>query len=371
MRTERLNQTAAPEPPLDPVAVVATSGGALAERLPARGGARRRWSEAELAKVGAAELREAGAWLAVRVGALTEVDVRSMAKRHLWPPDVGTPRVADAVHRLTGGHAAGVELTMGVLHRNPKLLDDLDAVLRSPAPDAGRDLGQHLFDRVAAGLATHGRSDHLRRLLVTACAARDRDEAAALLAALRLPAEPALMTSANLWTHDGPRGAPALAPFTRLLGLRELAGEAGLPGWDDVFATLCDLAAGDEGGRLHHELALGGADAVAEVAAELADRLPGAEAERWLDMLDQVTATPDPRTPPETGVGWPLSGDERDAVTHLVRTLRALADPRLGDRNALHELHMLAMHDYQRIAGPSRAFQRRAQEHRRLADRLA
>jgi hypothetical protein len=404
--------------PPDPLTVVTVSGGPLTAALAGPDGEPPRWTESALPELTAEDVRRAGPWLSVLLGDLGVDDMQQLARAGVWPNWLGTSVVAQAVHRLTSGHAAATSLVLDAVQATPQLVDDLDGVLRRPGPAPGRTLERYLLDRIVAGLSPQRHVDpHLREDLVTLAAARDKAEAQQLASLLDTPvdAEPVLFTSTTLWSAPGPRGHPALAPFARYLLLRALAARpAGhRAGWRPVFAQLRECAAArpdDLGGRLHHELALG---LLPAVAGELDRLLPGTHADHWLALLDQAVGTPDLGPPAPAGdgaepdgspaAGWPEDAgsagvpsaaaagsagapgrrgrspkqptERRTCVTQLVSSLHALADPRLSDRDRLRRLYLIVSHDYRQLANTSleglTLFLARAQQYQKLADALA
>jgi hypothetical protein len=299
----------------------------------------------------------------------------------VWPVDLGTSTVADAVYRLTGGHAAATGLVLRTLQKAPDLVNALDEVLRRPGPEQGGTIEAYLIDRIIAGMSRDRAVDpDLRADLITMSAARDKIEAELLRGLLTTPvtSEPELFTSATLWCGAGARGGPALATFLRSLLLRALAdrGEDDPSGWQAVFALLRDRAAaqGDLAGKLHHELALGGTTVVAGELAALLPDLPGPQ---WLELLDQAVATPDLRKPP--GAPDEPAGEAGTPVDRhvfrLVAGLQALADARVSNRIALRHTFRLVAHSYRQLADLSPAgllpLVARAEEHQRRADRLS
>ncbi|MBB5960170.1 hypothetical protein FHS29_006793 [Saccharothrix tamanrassetensis] len=343
MRRSRANRSPDPSTtPVDPLVVVTTSGGRLAADLPGRDEAR-------------------PSWLAIDLGELTEQDVHDMARAHIWPPELGTRRVADAVYRLTGGHAAATDLVLRALETAPGLVDRVDEVLGRPGTTASLTVEEELLGRIVKGL---GPGDDVGEHLVTLSAARDRTEAGKLRELLDHPPGLDLMMSTTLWSGRSPQGLPALPRFIRYLGLRALAARSDGQDWVTVFTALRDqaLADGDHAGRLHHELALGD---TALVAAELGELLPDLADEEWLALLDGITATPRLVAEPQSA-----AVDGRDLVRRLIGTLHALGDPRLSERKALCRRYLLAENDFRTLAGSSEAFLLRAQHYHRLAERL-
>jgi len=356
---------------VDPLVVVTTSGGALAEGLPGEHG-QLSWDDARLPEMDAVDLQAAGLWLPIRLGCLGAEDTLRLAMTHLWPADLGASRVADAVYRLTGGYAVATERLLGALATDPTRVENLEAALRGPF-GAGTTLEDALFSTVAAGL-TRGRLDeNLLEMLVTIAAARDLAEAERLLALLGAPVNPTLIASTTLWSVVGPRGGPALPAFVRDLGLRALARRPKdhPRSWEAVFTVLRDGArqARDEAGRLHHELALGNHPVAVDA---LTAALPDTPDEQWLVLLDEVTAAYDPRRMATDELARPVTAPSGpgEAVDRLVTTLQALSDPRLSARKTLHRLHLLAENDYRMLTGSSLAFVLRAQHCRRLAESL-
>jgi hypothetical protein len=158
------------------------------------------------------------------------------------------------------------------------------------------------------------------------------------------------------------------------LGLRELAGrtEDEAPTWDTVFGTLRDRAAGgdtDRAARLHHELALGNR---VLVVAEFVDLLPTLADDEWLALLDQVTATPNPRwrfTMPKKAPTPPTA--PADVIARLVEGQHAVSDPQLSDPETLNHLYSRLSNDFGHLAGNSRVFLQRAAYYARLASALS
>src|SRR5262249_21184150 len=265
-------------------------------------------------------------------------DVELMAKSRVWPSSLGTPVIAEAVYRMTGGHPAATSLILQDLEIRPELTDDLDQILRRTAPGGEGRVEDYLVDQIVAGLSPHQRVDpQLRQDRMTLSAARDRAEARELKTLVETPedTEPVLFASTTLWSDIGPRKHPILAPFVRYLLLRALADrpEDHPKRWQVVFEQLRKRAA-DLAGRLHHDLAL---DGQASVIAELAELLPGTGGAQWLSLLDQLVATPDPRsTARRAGNATKAAVSPADQMTRLVTELHAVSDPQLSDRTALH-----------------------------------
>jgi hypothetical protein len=370
--------------PADPIVVVTASSGALASDLagPGTDTIRREGSRPDGGTV--VNMRRAWTWLPVRLGDFTEREVEAMAGNRMWPPELGTGTIGYLVYRLTGGHAAATSLVIRALDSDPSQIADLDKVLRNTRLTPPATLGQHLLDKIVAGLRSSGEVDRLLRDdLVTLSAARNATEAESLTGLLQAPNQELLLTSTTLWhAHrpalpplaQSPLAPPMLPPLVRYLSLRSLAArdKATGPTWDAVFGTLRDVAvaAGDEdrAGRLHHQLALGD---TASVVAELVELLPELRDHDWLALLDEITSTPDPRTVFTIGDTSPPSTKRVDVVARIVEGRRAASDPRLSDPAVLSDLYQRLGYDFGHLARSSRLFLKRAEYYHRLADRLA
>nr|BFE51425.1 hypothetical protein GCM10017745_48520 [Saccharothrix mutabilis subsp. capreolus] len=329
----RRRDVRAPRLPPDPLVLVTTSAGALSQDLP--------------------DVDAGHPWLREVLGDLAEADVHDLARARLWPPDLGTRRVADVTYRLTSGHAEATIAVLNALEDDPTLIARVDEVFDRPVTSSRQPLGAHLLDKVATGL---GPGDHVADTLATLSAARNRGEATRLAKLLRLDPTLELMTSPSLWPDQ------ALPRFVRYLGLRRLAARTEGHRWTDVFTALRDEAVrrGDVVGGLHHRLALG---ETAAVAAELAGLLPELGDTEWLHLLDSITATP--------ALARPLGTSKVDDPVHrLLVTGHALADPRLSDRAGLRNRYVIAGNDLRSLAGSSEAFVLRAQHYHKLAGRL-
>ncbi|HEY3688340.1 MAG TPA: hypothetical protein VGL93_35200 [Streptosporangiaceae bacterium] len=371
--------------PPDPVVVVTASGGFLADDLVRTNAPVVRWDGPGSEGGDLPSLQRHGAWLPIQLSDLTEQDVRTMAQTRMWPPALGSGTVSHLTHRLTGGHAAATRLVIDALAANPELINDIGKVLGGPSTDAPATVEDHLLDTIVSGLRASGTVDAaLRDDLITLAAARDVAEAKYLTGLLRAPAQGLLLTSSTLWSgrraavpplDAPPSDEPSLSPLVRYLGLRALARRSGgaAPTWDLVFTTLRDQASptgdDDRAGRLHHELALGGRTLV---TAELVDLLPTLPDDEWLALLDDVTATPDPRQTFSTPVNVPtLSTGYADVITRLVEGQHAVSDPQLSDPAGLHYLYSRLSNDFGHLAGNSRVFLRRADHYTHLANALA
>jgi hypothetical protein len=359
--------------PPDPLAVIVASGGGLATAVRDHAPEPHRVAESGLGTLTAAQVGES-TWLPVLLDDLSRTDVESIVDGYLWPPELGTYVIADSVHRLTTGHPAATTLIVHDLFRRPTLTGRIDPVLDNRAPDGnGRTIGEYLRDRAVAALSVHGRADARANAdLATLAAARDRDEAEALLGLLRTPETGAqALACPALWPATGPRCSPAMPSFLRFLLLQQLAGRApdAADGWPAVFTALLEQADGDE--RPHHLLALDrGPEAVETLTKQLSTR-PGAE---WLALLDATLATPAVHREP-ADADAAVADDAANRVGLLVGHLHPLADPRLTEVAARVYHHLGAAHQYMELAttGTSdrRKFLQRGQEHRRRAERLS
>jgi hypothetical protein len=362
--------------PPDPLTVIATSGGVLAAQLTGEATVHHRWDQARLADLRAADVAAAGYWLPLRLADLTPEEVNRVVDGPMWPPDLGTARVSDAVYRLTRGHVAATSLVVRELRTAPNLVGNLDQILSRPGPNPGRSLERHLLESTVAAMSPHRRVDPLLcEDLITMAAARDSEEAPLLDRLLQTPfsARLPMLTSPTLWSRPGSRSHPAMPLFIRYLLLRALARRAEgehETTWQAAFRALRDEAAAaeDRAGQLHHDLALG---QVEQVSAELARLLSGGQP-GWLTLLDQVVATPDLRAEaaPDSGGPDPASG-----VHQLVASLHVLANPCISDVDTLYSTYLLVADAYREVGRTARSIANpclaRATRYQQLADALA
>jgi hypothetical protein len=319
-----------------PLTVVATSSGALSQRLVPRGESITTIADASYADY---RKRVPGRWwYPVSLPDLAFDDVSAMAARHNLPTGTHRDAVASAVYRYTGGHPASVQLLLDGFAAG-QADDDLAAVLAAPEPGIDRDnpppLAECLLDVLLAGV-----SDEAVENLVTCSAARNKE------AALRLGADSPLFEGSrgtdaevfggSLWEDDG--SSLVLRPVLRRLLLRRLAARPAddTANWAAVHGHLRTLAraAGDESAALYHALALG---EVEQVTRRLAERLEIMEAEEWLRLLETVTAAPNDLPHPAASqigglVRWAQPRDLPTGPTaRLVAAMWIDADP-LSDR---------------------------------------
>ncbi|MGW8379098.1 hypothetical protein [Streptomyces sp. ODS28] len=350
--------------PGDPLVLVTTRGretcpGVLGAGVGAESGSsgsgsggegRSSWRESSLERLTPEDIPRPGTGLCVVLEGFTRNDVQQMVRARLWPEDLGTAVVTEAVHRLTGGHAEAVTRILALLSDEPELLDRLGDVLTRPLAESapGTTLEEHLVDKFAVGLGPGRRVDRrLREDVVTLAAARDQREARWLTQRLpdRFHHADALLTSPALWPEQHPDGQWGMTPFVRLLLLRALAaraeaeperyGEAATerpPTWREAFGALRDRAARDRelAPRLSCDLSLGNAD---PVVTELLALLPESAPEEWLATYDVVREAPCPDGIPATAAEGP-----RQVLTDLLRAEIAYADPLLGDRERRADL---------------------------------
>jgi hypothetical protein len=323
----------------DPLTVVATSRGDLAERVRVRG-----VSAVPLADAGYADyLRRSQTqvgrwWYPVLLPDLTLDEVGTMVSAMELPG--GTRHaVTYAVHRFTVGHPGATRMLLDAIAEHPEKHADLLAILACPEPGvlapASRTVEESLVRRLTEGMHVDAVAD-----LATCAAARNEE------AALRLAADSGLLTgmrgeesvifAADLWLADTPGQAAELHPVLRRLLLRHLAsrGPDSAADWARVFGWLragC-VEACDETGELYHALALG---AVEHVARWFAHALEHRDPAQWMRLLGSVTAAPnrlDHRQEPAPQVrALTLWADHREVPLGLVGRLIAAswiyADP--------------------------------------------
>ncbi len=302
----------------DPLTVVATSRGDLAERVRVRGE-----SAAALADAGYADyLRRSHTqvgrwWYPVLLPDLTLDEVGNMVSA-LELPGGTRHAVTSAVHRFTSGHPGATRMMLDAIAEHPDQPADLLTILGFPEPGVlagSRTVEESLLRRLTEGMRADALAD-----LATCAAARD-EEAALRLAAdsgllIGMRGEDSVIFAPDLW-RAGPLGqAAVLHPVLRRLLLRRLAARApGSPAdWAAVFGWLrasC-LEAGDETGELYHALAVG---AVEHVARWFAHALEHRDPAEWVRLLGSVTAAPNRL-------------DHRQEPAPVVRALTAWADQR-------------------------------------------
>lgn len=356
----------------DPLTVVATSRGELADQKIPLGG-----RLTPLVQASARPWREAGAWppawYPVALPDLTITDVGAMVRQLDLPGGTRRGSITSAVYRYTAGHPIAVRMLLDAI------AVALDADFASDADDAaefdlapvleapGRDIKQEdpppladvLLRRLLRGLPEEQLTD-----LVTCSAARNLEAAQRLAAKSRLLGQnggtKARIFSATFWrvrSISPPGGTLALHPVLNRLLLRRLAARPSsplaaaqhrpargrparraAPGWTVVHAWLREdaVAVGDQVGALYHALALG---EIEHLAQSFADALKTSEPEDWLRMLEAVATAPNSLPPGEQTLDqvdqlteWTGPDDEYSALmARLVAALWIDADP-LSDR---------------------------------------
>jgi hypothetical protein len=320
-------------------------------------------------------------WLAVALDESGAEDVARRARERQWRAPLTPTIVAHSVHRLTDSNRLATDLVLADLEQAPHHIEDFDAVLRRRGPVGDRSLEEYLLDEVVAELSPHGQFDpNLHDNLITLAPARDDDEAGHLVGFLAKPitVNPLALAARARRSPGGAGRRGRLAPLTRFLLLRALAERPDThpASWHRTFTRLRDGAAArdDTAGRLHHELALGGLDAVADELAKRLDDLPAAY---WLVLLDATVAAPQPhRHDPAGDDPEHRSGTEIDA---LVAALHTLADPSVSSPAGLRRLYRRAERGFRSIVerspdghrpGEVRQFVERAERYRALTDAL-
>lgn len=279
----------------DPLTVVATSRGGLAEGVCGQAGI------VPLAEAGyAGYLQRSGTpigrdWYPVRLPDLTENEVSNMVAA-LELPGGSRGLVSSAVYRFTSGHPGSVRILLDEIAEHPDHPADLLAILGNketgPAGTNDRLVEESLRAHLLAGVPDGDRDD-----LETCAAARNKEtalhlaEESGLLTGMR--GEDSVIFAPELWRVDADSGSAVLYPALSRLLSRRLARRVDqhLASWDKVHGWLRDRCqeAGDEDGELYHALAMGDLE---YVACELTRQLKSTEADQWLRLLDAVTIAP-------------------------------------------------------------------------------
>ncbi len=322
----------------DPLLVVTTSGGLLAEEL-----ADEELPEPDVLDESDVDGTNAGLWLRIRSQDLTAKDVVQLAKDHIWPNDLAASTVGKLVHRLSQGHAKSVDTLLTRIHDKPGLARDPGKLIQG----AESSLLAPFVREFSAGEKTNQTFTHA---LVTLSAALTRLEAQTLAPLLPEPIglDSPLYSSPTLWS-TGDSAQRRLPPLVRYLGLRLLAERPDdhEASWEKVVGRLRDHAGG-EGPRLRHELLLG---ARGDVAEELLESLSDMATDDWLTLFDMVTAEVDPREQAPESTGGHTRGS---ALAHLFRLLGVVPafehDPCVTDPDKRQTLALHADQGFQQLA---------------------
>jgi hypothetical protein len=316
-----------------PLTVVATSRGPVTEQLIPRGGRPTTLADASYADYErrGAEGSELRWGYRVALPDLAPEDVGAMARELELPAGTGRTTVAAAIYRYTHGHPGCTRRLLNevaVTHNT-----NLAAILDSAGP-GDPPLADRLLDDMLAGASEQTVED-----LVTFSAARNKEAAMRLSSENEPWDEHASAFNASFWDESRPAVSQALHPVLRRLLLRRLGmrGADAHPGgsdWAGTHARLrkISLETGDETGVLYHMLALG---EVEQVARRLAEAVRTLDAEKWLRLLEAVTAAPNNlRQPRKTArevyalTKWTDPGDVLVAATgRLVAAMWIGADP--------------------------------------------
>ncbi|WP_084510452.1 hypothetical protein [Nocardia lijiangensis] len=329
----------------DPLTLVTTSSGVLAEELDGQVSAAAVWTPRQRADPSSRE-----AWARLRVSDLSEFEVKTLAKE---VTSIEADRIGAQVYRLTAGHPAATGYVLERLRQPRQRVDNLDDLLRGNHAGPGTTVQRHLLGLFAKDLHPRKQLDEsVLDALVTVSAARTKGDANRLHGLLpsgigdRSP----LFRSPMLWskaTDDG-----VLPPFARRMGLRELAERTddAPPGWDRVFGLLLDtVPSGDHMSRLHYTRLLHGGAAVTN---ELAELLSTWDASEWLLLFDAIVAVSDPRRP-DAGLidGSDHAATPREHIAVLLAVVPALeSDLRVTTVQRREILCARAAHSFDRLA---------------------
>lgn len=314
-----------PAPP-DPLLVVTTSGGLLAEELADEGlPAAKVLTESEV------DDSFTGLWARIRSENLTSRDVVQLAKGHFWPDDLAASTVGKVVHRLSRGHPRSVDTLLRKLHDEPSLARDPANLLRNTE--------NALLEPFVRGFsAGESANRHHVQALITLSAALTKLEAQTLADLLPDPVglDSPLYSSSTLWTPpESPQGQ--LPELVRYLGLRLLSARTDdhEASWHEVIGNLRDHAGG-EGPRLRHTLLLGDR---AEVAEELLEALSDMATADWLVLFDLVTSDVNPRERAPESTGTARRGSDEAHAFRLLGVVPAFDhDPCVTEPDTLQNL---------------------------------
>lgn len=196
------------------------------------------------------------------------------------------------VFGLTLGHPEGSQLLLQAAAAAGPDSMNLQALLQARVPDhlAGFQIGERILNSMLRRLPEPLRDD-----LITCAAARTQEEAESLARSGLLETavrDRVAVLSRAYWTSRDLDGRPVMHPLLRRLLLRELAARdrESPRGWAPVFGWLAKNVspAEENSGRLHHSLALGEVERVAETLADLLATLDG---EVWLHLVRSIVTT--------------------------------------------------------------------------------
>lgn len=288
----RANRRAArPRDEPDPLTVIATSRGAIPERVLAAGETVTPLRDASYADydqlVGTGQTERG--WYPLLLPDLTEAEVGNLVAS-LELRGVTDERISPVLYRFTGGHPGAVHQFVGALTSSPDPAN-LASVLGAPEPRVLKaerlTNGARLLRQLTSGLSQGALKD-----LMTCAPARHIDDASALALDSDLLTGSATaqreIFAPELWVKDA-AGSTVMLPVLRRLLLLRLA--ASPEDWSATFDWLksASVTDGAESGELYYALALGEVEPVARLLpARLAER--GAVA--WLSLLNAVTTAP-------------------------------------------------------------------------------
>jgi hypothetical protein len=344
----------------DPLTVVATSRGDLAERVRVRGESAVTLTSAGYSDYLQRSRTEAGRWwYPVLLPDLTLDEVGNMVSA-LELPGGAKRLVTSAVHRYAAGHPGATRMMLDAIAEHPDKPLDLLGILTGPEPGVlsrgGRTLEESLLGRLTEGISPEALTD-----LATCAAARQEEPALRLAANSKLltgmRGENSVIFSAALWRTGPPDRAAQLNPVLWRLLLRRLAARD--PGatadWASVFGwlrTSCQDSS-DKPGELYYALAMG---AVEHVTGWFTRSLEHGDPGEWVRMLRHVTSAPnrlDHRRPPGSQVRalttWAEKRDQPfELVGRLVAASWICSDPLSAThrpsllREMGHDLHQAA-----------------------------
>ncbi|MFF0529533.1 hypothetical protein ACFYT3_14185 [Nocardia amikacinitolerans] len=329
-------------PLTDPLTLVTTSSGVLAEELDGQVAAPVTWTPRRRVEPTARD-----AWARLRLGDFTEFEVKTLAKE---VTSIEADRIGERVYQLTDGHPAATAYVLDRMRR--QATDDLDALLRGNHAGPGTAVQRHLLGAFARDLDPRKQLDEgMLDALVTVSAARTKGDALRLVPLLPsgIGERSPLFRSPSLWSGQG--NSAVLPAFVRRMGLRELAARANSrPGWDEVFEKLLDtVPSGDRTSRLYYTRLL---HSGTDIVEELGELLPTMAATGWLSLFDKIVEMSDPRRPDAGLVDGSDRATSRDE--HIAALLALVpaeeSDPRVARDERRSILCTRVAHSYERLA---------------------